>query len=52
MEFKEGYVGSLTQMKYFINYISDRTQYEGNLVFEGYNEKDATGDAVTELYKV
>jgi len=52
MEFKEGYVGSLTQMKYFINYVTNRDQYEGNLVFEGYNEKDAEGDAVTELYRV
>lgn len=47
MEFKEGYVGSLQQVKYFINYITNRDQYEGNLVFEGYNERDATGDAVT-----
>jgi hypothetical protein len=52
MEFKEGYVGSLQQVKYFINYITNRDQYEDNLVFEGYNERDATGDAVTELFTV
>jgi len=52
MEFKEGYVGSLKQVKYFINYITNRDQYEGNLVFEGYNEKDATGDKVKEIFKV
>jgi hypothetical protein len=44
MEFKEGYVGSLQQVKYFINYITNRDQYEGNLVFEGYNERDAEGE--------
>jgi hypothetical protein len=52
MEFKEGYVGAIQQVKYFINYISDRKQYENNLVFEGYNERDAEGEAVTELFKV
>ena len=52
MEFKQGYVGSLQQVKYFINYITNRDQYEDNLVFEGYNEKDAEGEAVTELFKV
>jgi len=52
MEFKEGYVGSLQQVKYFINYISDRAQYENNLVFEGYNERDAAGEGVTEIFRV
>jgi hypothetical protein len=52
MQFKEGYVGSLTQVKYFINYITNRDQYEDNLVFEGYNTADATGEDVTELFKV
>lgn len=52
MEFKEGYVGSLQQVKYFINYIADRSQYENNLVFEGYNEREAVGEAVTEIFKV
>jgi hypothetical protein len=52
MAFKEGYVGSLEQVKYFINYITNRDQYEGNLVFEGYNEEGATGDDVTELFTV
>jgi hypothetical protein len=52
MEFKENYVGSLQQVKYFINYITNRDQYEGNLVFEGYNEKDAEGEAVTKIFEV
>lgn len=47
MEFKEGYVGAIQQVKYFINYITNREQYEGNLVFEGYNDRDAEGDDVT-----
>jgi hypothetical protein len=52
MEFKEGYVGSLQQVKWFINYITDRKQYVDNLVFEGYNEANAEGDKVTEIFKV
>jgi len=52
MEFKADYVGSLQQVKYFINYITNRDQYEGNLVFEGYNDAKAEGEAVTELFKV
>jgi hypothetical protein len=39
-------------VKYFINYITNRDQYEGNLVFEGYNERDATGEDVTEIFTV
>jgi hypothetical protein len=52
MEFKEEYVGALQQVKYFINYITNRDQYEGNLVFEGYNERDAADDAVTKIFEV
>lgn len=37
MEFAEGYVGSLRQVKYFMNYITNRPQYVGNLAFEGSN---------------
>jgi hypothetical protein len=39
MEFPEGYVGSLQQVKYFINYIDKREQYEENLIFEGSADK-------------
>jgi len=52
MEFKQQYVGSLKQVKYFINYITDRKQYVDNLVFEGYNDAKAEGEAVTELFRV
>lgn len=52
MEFKEGYVGQLSQVKYFINYISNRAQYADNLVFEGYNTADATGADVHFLFNV
>jgi len=44
MEFKAGYVGSIKQAKYFVNYITNRDQYENNLVFEGYNEANAEGE--------
>jgi len=43
MEFKEGYVGAIQQVKYFINYITNRDQYENNLMFEGYNEVNEEG---------
>lgn len=48
MQFKEGYVGIVQQVKYFINYITDRTQYEDNLMFEGSND----GETFTELFQV
>jgi hypothetical protein len=48
MEFKEGYVGSLEQVKYFINYIDNRDQYEANLAFEG----SLDGTTYTELFVV
>jgi hypothetical protein len=50
MKFKEGYVGSLEQAKYFINYIdtAKRDQYENNLVFEG----SIDGETYTEIFKV
>lgn len=48
MEFREGYVGSLQQVKYFIDYITDRGQYENNLAFEG----SADGEEYTELFVV
>lgn len=48
MEFKEGYVGILQQAKFFINYITDRTQYEKNLMFEGSND----GETYDELFIV
>jgi len=43
MEFARGYVGSLRQVKYFINYITDRKQYVNNLAFEGSNEGQEDG---------
>jgi hypothetical protein len=48
MEFREGYVGSLQQVKYFINYIDNRDQYEENLAFEG----SMDGTTYTELFVV
>lgn len=52
MQFKAGYVGSLQQAKYFINYITDRRQYENNIVFEGYNDENASDEDITELFTV
>jgi hypothetical protein len=55
MAFKENYVGAIQQVKYFINYITNRDQYENNLIFEGFNELNAeSGDAVepTEIFTV
>ena len=48
MQFKEGYVGSISQAKYFINYITNRDQYENNLAFEGSQD----GETYTEIFKV
>jgi hypothetical protein len=52
MAFKEGYVGSLQQVKYFINYINNRAQYENNLVFEAYNVESPTDADITQLFTV
>jgi hypothetical protein len=40
MQFKEGYIGLLSQVKYFIKNIpsSARARYVDNLVFEGSND--------------
>jgi len=52
MAFKEGYAGSVEQVKFFINYINNRAQYADNLVFEGYNVASPTDAQVTFLFNV
>jgi hypothetical protein len=47
MTFKDGHVGILDEAKIFINFLTDKTPYVNNLVFQGSDDDFST---TTDLY--